>query len=236
MMSGSNTHFLQRCAGSVLIVAAIGIGSTAHAADWKPERPVEIVAMSGPGGANDVIARTLQRVMQQKKMVDAPMTVVSKVGAGGVIAWNYLNQHAGDGGYISVSPINLLIEHGRDSRFSGRALLSRRAALPRRRRRVRDSAHRDFARPVARREDFGLMAMANLKAAIAGIGESRVGRVPDRSALQLQTDAAQAALTDAGLKMSDIDGLLTTPVRVEHWNMPTATPPATDRRCKCHRL
>jgi acetyl-CoA acetyltransferase len=58
------------------------------------------------------------------------------------------------------------------------------------------------------------------QAAIVGIGESRVGKVPDRSALQLQTDAAQAALTDAGLRMSDIDGLLTTPVRVEHWNMP----------------
>ena len=58
------------------------------------------------------------------------------------------------------------------------------------------------------------------KAAIVGIGESRVGRVPDRSALQLQTDAAQDALNDAGLRMSDIDGLLTTPVRVEHWNMP----------------
>ena len=50
------------------------------------------------------------------------------------------------------------------------------------------------------------------KAAIVGIGESRVGRVADRSALQLQTDAAQAALADAGLRMSDIDGLLTTPV------------------------
>ena len=60
----------------------------------------------------------------------------------------------------------------------------------------------------------------DLKAAIVGIGESRVGKVPDRSALQLQTDAAQAALNDAGLRMSDIDGLLTTPVRVEHWNMP----------------
>jgi acetyl-CoA acetyltransferase len=58
------------------------------------------------------------------------------------------------------------------------------------------------------------------RAAIVGIGESRVGRVPDRSALQLQADAAQAALADAGLSMADIDGLLTTPVRVEHWNMP----------------
>jgi acetyl-CoA acetyltransferase len=59
-----------------------------------------------------------------------------------------------------------------------------------------------------------------LAASIAGVGTSRVGQVPDRSALQLQADAAQAALNDAGLKMSDIDGLLTTPVRVEHWNMP----------------
>jgi acetyl-CoA acetyltransferase len=62
--------------------------------------------------------------------------------------------------------------------------------------------------------------MSNLKATIVGIGESRIGKVPDRSALQLQADAAGAALADAGLKMSDIDGLLTTPVRVEHWNMP----------------
>ena len=95
---------------ALCLAAAISM-SFAQAADWKPERAVEIVAMSGPGGANDVIARVLQRIMQQKKLVDAPMTVVSKVGAGGVIAWSYLNQHAGDGSYISVSPINLLVEH-----------------------------------------------------------------------------------------------------------------------------
>jgi acetyl-CoA acetyltransferase len=64
-----------------------------------------------------------------------------------------------------------------------------------------------------------MMAM-DTRAAIVGIGESRVGKVADRSALQLQADAAQAALADAGLSMADIDGLLTTPVRVEHWNMP----------------
>lgn len=62
--------------------------------------------------------------------------------------------------------------------------------------------------------------MAERKAAIVGIGESRVGKVPDRSALQLQSDAAAAALADAGLKIGDVDAVLTTPVRVEHWNMP----------------
>jgi acetyl-CoA acetyltransferase len=55
---------------------------------------------------------------------------------------------------------------------------------------------------------------------IVGIGESRCGKVPDRSALQLHSDAARAALDDAGLTLADIDGLITTPVRVEPWNMP----------------
>src|SRR5476651_1476840 len=95
----------------IAVVAALCNCGVAVAADWKPERAVEIVAMSGPGGANDVIARTLQRVIQQKKLVDAPLTVVAKVGAGGVLAWSYLNQPAGGGGHISGSPINLLVEH-----------------------------------------------------------------------------------------------------------------------------
>ncbi len=56
--------------------------------------------------------------------------------------------------------------------------------------------------------------------AIAGIGESRLGVVPERSALQLQSDAASAALADAGLALGDVDGLITTPVRVASWGMP----------------
>lgn len=60
----------------------------------------------------------------------------------------------------------------------------------------------------------------DLKAAICGIGESAVGRVPDKTALQLQADAAYAALDDAGLQLGDIDGLLTTPVRTDYWSMP----------------
>ncbi len=62
--------------------------------------------------------------------------------------------------------------------------------------------------------------MMHRRAALVGIGESRVGRVPDRSALELQADAALAAAADAGIRFSDIDGLITTPLRVERWNMP----------------
>ena len=60
------------------------------------------------------------------------------------------------------------------------------------------------------------------KAVIAGIGESAVGRVPDRSTMQLLSDATQAALHDAGLGIADLDGVITTPVRVEAWPDPAA--------------
>lgn len=45
------------------------------------------------------------------------------------------------------------------------------------------------------------------RVAIAGVGESAYGVVPDRSALQLHADAAAHALDDAGLTLADVDGL-----------------------------
>jgi len=104
-------RYARTLVAAALVVAAGFSAGSAAAADWKPEKNVEFVAMSGPGGANDIIARVVQGIIQQKKLVDAPITVVSKVGAGGVLAWTYLNQHSGDGAYLSISPINLLIEH-----------------------------------------------------------------------------------------------------------------------------
>jgi acetyl-CoA acetyltransferase len=57
-------------------------------------------------------------------------------------------------------------------------------------------------------------------ASIAGVGESPLGSVQGMGPLQLQRAAAYAALDDAGLKLEDIDGLLTTPIRVANWAMP----------------
>lgn len=44
--------------------------------------------------------------------------------------------------------------------------------------------------------------------AIAGVAESRLGVVPDSTVLTLQAEALVAALADAGLEKSDVDGLL----------------------------
>lgn len=43
--------------------------------------------------------------------------------------------------------------------------------------------------------------------AIAGVAESDLGKVPGKTALELQAQAARRALTDAGLHLQDVDGL-----------------------------
>lgn len=52
------------------------------------------------------------------------------------------------------------------------------------------------------------MSLKNI-AAIAGVGESRVGAVPDRTGLGLAAEAAKLAVDDAGIGWDEIDGLLT---------------------------
>ena len=47
------------------------------------------------------------------------------------------------------------------------------------------------------------------RAAIVGVGESDIGKVPHLSGLGLTAQAAKTALDDAGLAVRDIDGLLT---------------------------
>ena len=56
--------------------------------------------------------------------------------------------------------------------------------------------------------------------AIVGVGESAVSSVSRLGALELQRGAAPAAPGDAGLTLADVDGWLTTPVRVATWAMP----------------
>ena len=59
-------------------------------------------------------------------------------------------------------------------------------------------------------------------AAIVGVGESAVGRVPGRSALELMAEATLRALLDAGLERDAIDGVISLPCATETWIMPAA--------------
>ena len=104
-------HSLVAALPVLLASALMCVGSTAMAQEWRPERSVEIVVGAGAGGGNDNTARTLQRLLQEKKFISVPVNVVNKPGAGGAIALAFLQQNAGKGNIIGVSSNTLLTNH-----------------------------------------------------------------------------------------------------------------------------
>ncbi len=92
-----------------LLVGADNVG--AASAPWKPDKPIEIIVGTGVGGGQDKSARTVQKILQERRLVDVPVTVVNKPGGGGAVGWTYLNQHAGDGNIIYVGNPTLLTNH-----------------------------------------------------------------------------------------------------------------------------
>lgn len=101
-------HRLARCIAALAVIALPAHGA---AQEWKPAKNVEIIAPSGAGGGSDTIARLVQKILQENNLVEVTTTVVNRPGAGGTIAWSGLNQHAGDGHYLSISTANLLTSH-----------------------------------------------------------------------------------------------------------------------------
>lgn len=59
------------------------------------------------------------------------------------------------------------------------------------------------------------MRTLNRNAAIVGVGTTRVGRIPNKSALELAMDAMCAAVDDAGLTWNEVDGLYSAQSRVD---------------------
>ena len=93
---------------ATLLAVASGIAS---AQNWVPQKNVEIVVGSAPGGSNDKTARTVERILQQLKLVPTSLTVNNKPGGGSNIAFGYVQQHAGDPHYLMVGTPSLLTNH-----------------------------------------------------------------------------------------------------------------------------
>jgi len=97
-------HWLLPCA----LIAASG-GALAQA--WTPQRNVEIVVGSAPGGSNDKTARTVERILVANKLVNFTITVVNRPGGGSNIAFTYVSQRPPDGHTLMVGTPALLTNH-----------------------------------------------------------------------------------------------------------------------------
>ena len=86
------------------LFVALAVAGAVQAQAWKPNKTVELVVGSAPGGSPDILARVVQNIFQSNGLVPNS-TVINKPGAANTIGWAYLNQHAGDAHYIAtISP------------------------------------------------------------------------------------------------------------------------------------
>ena len=61
------------------------------------------------------------------------------------------------------------------------------------------------------------------KVVVAGVGETEQGKIPDKSSFHFLSQASKLAIEDAGIKTSDVDGLVTAFSLVEHTFMHCTT-------------
>jgi len=102
---------MKRIVSMLACAIALPLAAPAAAQGWVPQKNVEIVVGSAPGGSNDKTARTIERIIVEKKLVPVSITVVNRPGGGSSIAFNYVNQRAGDGHTLLIGTTALLSNH-----------------------------------------------------------------------------------------------------------------------------
>jgi putative tricarboxylic transport membrane protein len=66
------------------VIPALLLSTGAFAQDWNPSKQVTFVAPAGAGGGLDMVARTMSKLFDSKKLVTQPITVENKPGGGQV--------------------------------------------------------------------------------------------------------------------------------------------------------
>ena len=109
MFEATGTRYLRTSAAAIAFALISGTAPAQPA--WKPEKPVELIALNAPGGGGDRILRIMSSIMQERRHLDVPANVVNKPGGGGAVAYAYLNQHPGDAHYLVLASKSILTNH-----------------------------------------------------------------------------------------------------------------------------
>ena len=106
--------------GTALIVSSLAMlsGPLAHAQDAYPSKPIALIVPFPPGGVADIVARPAADAMS--RVLNAPIVIENKAGAGGAIGMAYVAKAKPDGYtlLLALSSISILPEA---DRVTGRA-------------------------------------------------------------------------------------------------------------------
>jgi putative tricarboxylic transport membrane protein len=121
-------------AGSVALVwvlFSMVLVSAAMAA--YPEKPIEIIVHSAPGGGSDLFARQVANILEKEGLVKQKIQVVNRTGGGATVAMNALADKKGDPYTImnaTTSPLTTVLRGSSRVKFDDLVLISMLAEDP----------------------------------------------------------------------------------------------------------
>jgi putative tricarboxylic transport membrane protein len=93
-------------------VAAVSLAMAALPQDalaqWEPQRPIEFVIQTSPGGGSDTYARLWIGIIERHNLSPVPITPVNMPGGAGAVAMTHLHAQRGDPHYITPT-LNSLV-------------------------------------------------------------------------------------------------------------------------------
>ncbi|MDB6142223.1 MAG: tricarboxylate transporter [Pseudomonas sp.] len=96
------THLLAAC--SLFCASTLPV-----LAAWQPDSNLQILAAGGPGGGTDQLARTIQSIITQHKLLDVSAIVLNEGGGNGAEAFLDMKQHPKDPERIVIGTNNVYL-------------------------------------------------------------------------------------------------------------------------------
>jgi putative tricarboxylic transport membrane protein len=96
-----------RSGAAAVAIAALLVPGMAFA-DWEPQRPIQFVIQTSPGGGSDTYARLWIGIIEKYDLSPVPITPVNMPGGAGAVAMTYLFSQRGDPHFITPT-LNSLV-------------------------------------------------------------------------------------------------------------------------------
>jgi putative tricarboxylic transport membrane protein len=89
-----NIDVIRRAAGALIVLLSACAPSSPTGR--YPSQPIELVVPFQAGGGSDTLARTIQTIVAEERLVPVPINVVNRTGGAGAIGLAYVASKAGD--------------------------------------------------------------------------------------------------------------------------------------------
>jgi len=90
-------------------ICSIVLAEAAPAQSWKPERNVELVIPTSPGGSNDIAGRLVQKLWTELKLLPVQSSVANRSGGEHVVAYTFVSQRTGDAHLVGIMSTPMLV-------------------------------------------------------------------------------------------------------------------------------